>query len=162
MSYSLEQRFKALCQINRASFFEWRETLVKMFPEKSPLEAVLQYWEIVGHDTAKAYIRKVDGEKPVASQIAEMIVDSSLSMGESARVVQDADDHVRVIHDICPWNDWYKKYDALEEDQPGCDCWFKTIVADFNQTLGTDIEVETVCSLPNGDERCERVFRERD
>ena len=87
MSYTLEQKFKALCQINRASFFEWRETFMKLYPEKSSLEAVLQYWEIVGHDTAKAYLKRVDKSKPVAPQIAQMIVDSSLAMGESARVV---------------------------------------------------------------------------
>ena len=161
MSYTLEQKFEALCRINRVSFFEWRETFMKLYPEKSSLEAVLQYWEIVGHDTAKAYLKRVDKSKPVAPQIAQMIVDSSLAMGESARVVE-GDDEVRVIHDICPWYDWHKKFDAVAEDQPGCDCWLKTIATDVNQELGTSIDVETVSSLPHGDERCERIFREKD
>ena len=54
-----------------------------------------------------------------------------------------------------------KKFDAVAEDQPGCDCWFKTIAANVNQELGTSIDVETVSSLPHGDERCERIFREK-
>ena len=109
----------------------------------------------------KAYLKRVDKSKPVAPQIAQMIVDSSLAMGESARVVE-GDDEVRVIHDVCPWYDWYKKFDAVAEDQPGCDCWFKTIAANVNQELGTSIDVETVSSLPHGDERCERIFKEKD
>ncbi|MCH7612199.1 MAG: hypothetical protein IIB45_02440 [Candidatus Marinimicrobia bacterium] len=161
MSFTIEQKFNALCQITRASHFEWREAFIKMFPNMDPKEAVLKYWEIVGHDTAKAYLKNVDRNKPVIPQIAEMIVNSSLAMGETATMNVESNGNVRLVHSDCPWYDWHKKYDALNEDQPGCDCWFQTIVEDVNQELGTHIQVETISSLPNGDDNCTRIFSEK-
>lgn len=158
MSFTPEQKFNALCQITRASHFEWREAFIKMFPNMDPMEAVLKYWGIVGHDTAKAYLKKVDRNKPIAPQIAKMIVNSSLAMGETATMTVESNGNVRLVHSACPWYDWHKKYDALEEDQPGCDCWFQTIVEDVNQELGTHIQVETISSLPHGDDNCTRIF----
>ncbi len=158
MGFTTEQKFNALCQITRASHFEWREAFIKMFPNVNPKKVVLKYWEIVGHDTAKAYLKKVDRNKPIAPQIAKMIVDSSLAMGESASMTVESNGDVRLVHSSCPWYDWHKKYNAVEEDQPGCDCWMKTIVHDFNRELGSNIIVETVSSLPNGNDNCTRVF----
>ncbi|MBC8323281.1 MAG: hypothetical protein H8E70_06920 [Candidatus Marinimicrobia bacterium] len=160
MSFTLEQKFNALCQITRASHFEWREAFIKMFPDLDPADAVMKYWEIVGRDTAKAFLKRIDRDKPVAPQIAEMIVNSSLAMGESANMTVESDGSVRLVHSDCPWFDWHKKYDALEEDQPGCDCWFQTIVKDVNQELNTNVRVETMSSLPTGDENCTRIFSE--
>lgn len=160
MSFTLEQKFNALCQITRASHFEWREAFIKMFPDLDPADAVMKYWEIVGRDTAKAFLKRIDRDKPVAPQIAEMIVNSSLAMGESADMTVESDGSVRLVHSDCPWFDWHKKYDALEEDQPGCDCWFQTIVKDVNQELNTNVRVETMSSLPTGDENCTRIFSE--
>ncbi len=160
MSFTTEQKFNALCLITRASHFEWREAFIKMFPNIDPKEAVLKYWEIVGHDTAKAYLRRIDRTKPVAPQIAKMIVNSSLAMGESAEMTEEINGKIRLVHSACPWYDWHKKYDALEEDQSGCDCWLQTIVKDVNQELGTQIQVETISSLPNGDNNCTRIFTE--
>ncbi len=157
MSFTTEQKFNALCQITRASHFEWREAFIKMFPNRDPKEAVLKYWEIVGHDTAKAYLKKVDRNKPIVAQIAKMIVNSSLAMGETATMTLENNGKIRLVHSACPWYDWHKKYDALDEDQPGCDCWFQTIVEDVNQELGSHIKVKTISSLPNGDDNCTRI-----
>ena len=87
MKYTLEQKFKALCQITRAAHFEWRATVSKMAPGIDPVDSVLSYWEIVGHDTAKVYLKKIDKDKPVVPQIAQLIVDSSLAMGEQAVIM---------------------------------------------------------------------------
>ena len=38
--YTLEQKFKTLCQITRASHFEWRETFKKMYPDMDIKEAI--------------------------------------------------------------------------------------------------------------------------
>jgi len=160
MSFTPEQKFNALCQITRASHFEWREAFIKMFPDTDPKEAVLKYWEIVGHDTAKAYLKRIDRTKPIAPQIAEMIVNSSLAMGENAEMKEESNGKVLLIHSACPWFDWHKKYDAIEEDQPGCDCWMQTIVQDVNREVGSQIQVKTISSLPNGDHNCTRIFTE--
>jgi len=162
MSYSTEKKFKALCQITRAAHFEWRETFKQMFPEKAPAEAVMKYWEIVGHDTAKAYLKRIDPAKPVPAQIAQCIVASSLAMGEEARVLPGASGREAYFeHLSCPWCDWHKRYDAVEEDQPGCDRWIATLLSDINEALGTDIEFETLSSLPEGGGSCKRVLREK-
>ncbi|MFQ6115448.1 MAG: hypothetical protein ACE5NG_15415 [bacterium] len=160
MEYTLDQKFKALCQITRAAHFEWRATFMKMFPDMDPKEVVLKYWEIVGHDTAKAYLKQIDKTKPLLSQIAQLIVDSSLAMGENARVIAGETEHeIYFEHLECPWFEWHQKHDALAEDQPGCDCWIATILKDINKALGTNIEFETLSSLPNGDGSCKRVLR---
>ena len=160
MKYTTDQKFKTLCQITRAAHFEWRKTFIEMFPDMDPREAVLKYWEIVGHDTAKAYLKQIDETEPVAPQIAQLIVDSSLAMGEDARVTTEADE-VYFEHLECPWFTWHKKNDALAEDQPGCDCWIATLLKDINEALGTRITFETLSSLPNGDASCKRILREQ-
>lgn len=160
MGYTTEQKFKALCQITRASHFEWRETFRKMYPDQPVEEAVMKYWEVVGQDTAKAYLRKIDPDRPIGPQIAQMIVNSSLAMGENATIESEENGEVRLVHAECPWYGWHKKYDALDEDRPGCDCWFQTLVKDINQALSTKVSVETVSSLPDGDDTCTRIFRE--
>ena len=159
--YTLEQKFKTLCQITRASHFEWRETFQKMYPDADIKEAVLKYWEVVGHDTAKAYLRNIDRTKPIAPQIAEQIVDSSLAMGETAEIIKgDNDLELYVEHNDCPWLKWHQKYNAEDEDRIGCDKWFATIVDDINKELGTSISFETLSTLPDGDKSCKRIFKE--
>jgi len=59
-------------------------------------------------------------------------------------------DEAFLKHRDCPWYHWHKRLDILEEDQPGCDPWFSTAVAEINKTLGTNIKIETQCSLPGG------------
>jgi len=159
-SYSLQQRFDALCQITRAAHFEWRQTYREMHPEENIQDALLKYWEIVGRDTARAYLRRIDPGQPVAPQIARMITDSSLSMGETAEWETNRRGETLVRHTACPWFDWHKRYDALKEDRPGCDCWFRTIVEDINKALGTRLRVETLGTLPDGDQACVRRLTE--
>lgn len=160
MSFTLEQKFKALCRITRAAHFEWRETLKALYPEGDVKEAVLKYWEIVGHDTAKAYLKRIDPSKPITPQVARCIVESSLAMGEDASFEQQDEEQVVLTHAACPWYEWHKKHDALEEDRQGCDLWLRTVVHDINAALGTRIAVETVCSLPDGADRCTRILKQ--
>ncbi|MFQ5641386.1 MAG: hypothetical protein ACE5IR_25685, partial [bacterium] len=111
---------------------------------------------------AKAYLKKIDKSKPVAHQIVQLIVDSSLAMGEKAQVTTGGNEHETYLEHLeCPWFEWHKKYDALAEDQPGCDCWMATIVKDINEALGTNVEFETLSSLPTGGASCKRIFREK-
>ncbi len=160
MSYSLEQKFKALCQITRASHFEWRQAYIEMNPDADPKEAVLKYWEIVGHDTAKAYIKQIDPDKPILPQLAKAIVDSSLAMGETARIIPSAnsensnsennDKELYFEHLDCPWLKWHQRYDAVDEDRPGCDKWLETLIDDISKEFGVKLEFETLSSLPDG------------
>ncbi len=77
-------------------------------------------------------------------------------MGEDAVVEQGEGDEAFVRHGDCPWYHWHKRLGILSEDQPGCDTWFFTAVAEINKGLGTNIKIETKCSLPEGGDHCLR------
>ena len=77
--------------------------------------------------------------------------------GEDAEIVQgNNENEIIVRHNGCPWFKWHQRVDALDEDRPGCDIWFKTVVEDINKALGTNIKIETTGSLPDGDDSCIR------
>jgi hypothetical protein len=157
MDMPAEKKFKILCQIARASHFAWRQAVVEACPGVKAEDVVYKMWEITGNETAKAYLRRLDPNKPLPRQIAESIVWSSVVMGEDAKIVEGKDDNeVFVKHDGCPWFEWHKRLDVLAEDQPGCDMWFETAVHDVNKKLGTNVKIETQKSLPNGDDCCLR------
>lgn len=155
----VDKKFKILCQIMRASHFEWRRAALAAAPNMAPVDLVMKFWEEVGHDTADAYLKQIDPSKPLPKQLASCTEFSSVSMGEDAKVVEGKDDSEAFLrHDGCPWYDWHKKLDLLSEDQPGCDRWFQVIVEDVNKKLGTNVKFETLKSLPAGDECCLRRF----
>lgn len=159
MDMPVEKKFNFLSQVQRASHFEWRRAAMKHAPGVDPLELVKEFWRESGHDTAEGYLRRIDKNKPIPRQLAENTAFSSVAMGEDAKVVPGKDDSECFLkHDACPWYDWHKRLNLLEEDQPGCDEWFITFVADINKALGTNVKFETLKSLPAGDDCCLRRF----
>ena len=156
MDIPIETRFKVLCEITRAQHFAWREAALTLAPQLDPLELVNKMWEITGVQTAKAYLKRLDPQKPLALQVANSIAWSSVCMGEDAAVEPGEGDEAFVKHDDCPWFHWHKRLGLLEEDQPGCDTWFATAVAEINKALGSTIRIETKCALPAGGDCCLR------
>ena len=156
MDVPIEKRFAVLCEIVRAQHFAWREAALAMAPELDPQELGNKMWEITGVQTAKAYLKRLDRDKPLAEQVARAIAWSSVCMGEDAVVEKGAGDEAFVRHADCPWHHWHKRLDILEEDRPGCDTWFFTAVAEINKALGTNIKIETKSSLPDGGNCCLR------
>lgn len=157
MDVPIEKKFKILCQIERASHFAWREAVKEMCPGIKPSDVVNKMWEITGHETAKAYLKRLNPNKPLPRQIAESIVWSSVTMGEDAKLVEGKDDNEAFVkHDGCPWYEWHKRLGLLEEDRPGCDKWFETAIEDINRELGTNVKIETQKSLPDGKDECLR------
>ena len=127
------------------------------FPKENVEKVVYKMWKITGHETAKAYLKRLDPKKPLPRQIAESIAWSSISMGEDAKLVEGKDQNEAFVrHSACPWHDWHKRLGLLAEDQPGCDMWFETIVRDVNKALGTKVRIETTESLPAGGSTCTR------
>ncbi len=158
----IEQRFEVLCEIVRAQHFAWREAALALAPHLDPQELVNKMWEITGVQTAKAYLKRLDPKKPLALQVAQFIAWSSICMGEEVTVEEGQRDEAFVKHVDCPWYHWHERLDLLKEDQPGCDRWFFTAVAEINKALGTNIEIETKCSLPEGGDCClRRIWVER-
>ena len=161
---SWEKRFEILSQINRASHFEWRRAALKACPGLDPMKLVLAYWEEVGHDTAKAYIKhfrkrlEQDPDASLAEMVADSFVFSSVSMGEDAKRVSEKESpgHAYMRHDACPWKDWHERFDLIEEDRPGCDMWLKTLIDDINQEFGSKITFKTIEALPEGGSCCLR------
>ena len=156
MDVPIEQRFKTLCEIVRAQHFAWREAALALAPDLDPLELTTKMWQITGVQTAKAYLKRLDPGKPLPAQIARSIAWSSVCMGEDAVVEEGVDGEAFVRHHDCPWFRWHQRQGCLEEDQPGCDAWFGTAVAEINKALGSKVRIETQCSLPAGDKCCVR------
>ena len=98
----LMTKYEALQNINRATWYEWREAAIECArPDVKPIDLVLKAWEVVGHDTAKAYFGMLDVSKPsFIEDIAKCIVMSSTMMGENAKVAvrnvrRDANDKLK-------------------------------------------------------------------
>ena len=155
----VEKKFSVLCEIARAQHFAWHEAVRLMCPGVDPARVTDKMWEVTGHETAKAYLRKMDKNKPLAPQMASSIVWSSQCMGEAATVeTTPGKDEAFVRHADCPWYHWHKRLNLLPEDRPGCDIWFQTAVDDINKTLGTALRMKTVEALPEGGSCCLRRF----
>ena len=155
----MEQRFRVLCQIVRAQHFAWREAVAELCPGIDPAAVASRMWEITGRETAHAYLKRIDASQPLARQVASSVVWSSRCMGEDAalEVTQDKDEAF-VRHDDCPWFHWHERQGLLAEDRPGCDRWFQVTVDEINRALGTNLKVETLATLPDGDGACRRRF----
>jgi hypothetical protein len=153
-------RFEALCSIVRATWYEWRQAALEFAREGvKPLDLVLRAWEIVGHDTAKSYFPALDVSKPsFLEDIAKLIVMSSQSMGEDAKVVKgEKPNEVYVRWDSCPWPEFARRYGApMEEDLAGCDKWFQTVIDDINALFNTKVRLVTLKAIPKGDGICLR------
>jgi hypothetical protein len=148
-----------LLGIHRAAHFEWRRAAIRAAPAVKPLEIVLGYWEEVGLDTGKAFLRKIDRSRPIGAQIAGLATESSIAMGEDARVVDDGG-APGVRHEACPWREWHERNGCLEEDRPGCDRWWQTLTRVVSEGTGRKITCERVAALPDGDDHCLVRFRE--
>lgn len=157
---TLMTKFEALQNINRATWYEWRQAAIECArPEIKPLDLVLKAWEVVGHDTAKAYFGMLDVSKPTfLENIAKCIVMSSTMMGENAKLVKSENENeVCVQWDRCPWPEFARRYDVpMEEDVLGCDKWFQTVIEDINQLFNTKVKLETELAIPRGDGCCFR------
>ncbi len=159
MDIPLEKKFNMLSQIQRASHFEWLRAAKELCPDVSELDLVLKFWEIVGHDTAKNYLKHLDPEKSLPEQIAKNFGFSSQAMGEDAEFVEGKDEKEAFAQHVgCPWFEWHQRLDKMDQDQAGCDKWLETFVDDINKELGTELKWETVKSIPNGDAVCLRRF----
>lgn len=161
----VDKKFAVLCKITRAQHFAWRQAVQEMCPEADPAAVGDKMWEITGHQTAEAYLKRIDPSAPLAPQVARSIAWSSDSMGEDVVVEipsespeQGPRDEARVRHRDCPWFHWHQRLDLLAEDRPGCDVWLRTIVEDVNQALGTKLRFETLEALPEGGSCCLRRF----
>ena len=154
----VEKKFEILCQIARAQHFAWHEAVVKMCPGADMAAVVNAMWVISGHETARAYLKRLDKTKPLAAQVAGSIVWSSQCMGENAAFEAGTGDEAFVRHADCPWFHWHKRLGLLAEDRPGCDLWFERTVDVINKALGSTLRVETKEALPDGGSCCLRRF----
>ena len=156
MDVPIETRFKVLCEIVRAQHFAWREAALTLAPQLDAQALVNKMWALTGVETGKAYLKRIDPQAPLAMQVAKCIAWSSICMGEDAAVEPGEADEAFIQHNGCPWYDWHKRLGLLAEDQSGCDTWFGSTIDEINKALGTDIRIESQCSLPEGGSCCRR------
>jgi len=158
MDVPIETRFRVLCEITRAQHFAWREAALALAPHLDPKQLTNKMWEITGVETAKAYLKQINPKKPLSIKVAQAIAYSSACMGEDVTVETGHGDEAFVRHHDCPWFHWHRRYGLLDEDQSGCDTWFRTVLVELNKALTSDVKVETQCSLPAGGDCCLRRF----
>lgn len=160
-----EQILDALMGIEHMAHFEWREAALKACPDVDPTELVKKYWEIVGEDTADSYVGMLDVTKPTFVQdVANSIAFSSVAMGEDAKVIEGRSRLEAYIRwDRCPWYEYGRRNDAVEEDLPGCDRWCEVAIDRVNLYFGVDLKYETLKAFPLGDDCClRRIWMEED
>ena len=155
----LETRFAVLCEIVRAQHFAWREAVRQVCPEVDPADVADRMWALTGRDTADAYLKHIDPDKPLAMEVARNVAFSSRCMGEEASVEAGSEGDAFVRHADCPWFHWHKRLGLLDEDRAGCDRWFEETTAGLGKAFGVALEVKTLASLPDGDDCCLRRFR---
>jgi hypothetical protein len=159
MEIPVEKKFHVLSEIVRASHFEWLRAVKALAPQLDEAELVREYWQEVGRDTAQAYLPHIDREKPLPEQVARSFSFSSQCMGEDCGVKPGKDENEYFAeHTACPWFERHKKEGKPELDLPGCDAWLQAVVAGINEELGSNLRVETLKSLPDGDDVCLRRF----
>ena len=147
---NVERDLKAMWNICRDFYFKWRETVRDEFGEEKARELTEKFWEKVGEGTAILY--KEHGINPDSlMDIAKAIARSSEIMGEKVEL-EEKDGEVIVRHVKCPWWDWAQRLGLEEEDQAGCDVWFKVTVEKLNPRA----DVETLKSFAMGHGMCER------
>lgn len=153
----IEKRFRVLVEITRASHFAWREAALRLCPDLDAGQLVNEMWKITGEQTAEAYLERLDPDGDLPRQVAASIAWSSQCMGEDADVEagENPGDYF-VTHVACPWHRWHEKHGLLHEDRPGCDEWFRSMVATINERLGRKLRFETESALPDGAPRCRR------
>jgi hypothetical protein len=155
------KKLKVLATIMRASHFQWRRAALASCPGSDPLELVNRYWDEVGKDTARYYLRMIDPDKDLAEQVAALFVSSSEVMGEDAEVIaKSSEGHSQVRHHSCPWFDWHQREGLLAEDQAGCDHFLQVVMDEINLALGASLRFRTVESLPGGGGCCLRQIWE--
>jgi hypothetical protein len=153
----VEKKFEILSEITRAQHFAWHAAVRKLCPSVDTMQITLEMWRNTGVQTGAAYARRIKRHLPVAPQIAESICWSSQCMGEDAVTTPGKDaSEAFVVHRACPWQRWHRDNDLVREDRPGCDEWFRSTIDTVNQALGTNVQFETLESLPEGGEVCRR------
>jgi len=156
---TLRRMLDMMMGIDHASHFEWREAaLACARPELKPMDIALKYWEIVGHDTAKAYFYALNASSPTFEKdVARAITVSALAMGEDTKFIEGrTPKEAWVRWDRCPWREWHRRYNAVEECRPGCDKWMEAIINDLNIFFGKNLRWATLRALPEGDDCCLR------
>lgn len=159
MSMPAEKKFNVLCEIVRASHFEWLRAVKAVAPDLDETRLVKEYWTEVGRDTAKAYLPHIDAAKPLPEQVARSFSFSSQCMGEDCETRPGKDESEYFAeHKGCPWLEWHEKEGRRDQDLPGCNAWLGAVVDGINESLGTKLRFETLKSLPGGDDVCLRRF----
>lgn len=149
---NIERDWKTMIKISHDFFHCWRKAVLEKYGEKEAEQLVLRFWELVGDNTAKSYLKaKIDTNDP--KKVALAAARSSQIMGENVHVEEKGEAYL-LVHDDCPWIGSYRAAGAPGKCQPGCDRWFEATVSALSPNLG----LENQSSLANGAEKCVRRF----
>lgn len=145
--------WKTMIVISHNFYHSWRKAVEEKYGKDEASELELRFWELVGEDTANAYINKGKIDSNDIEGLVKGIARSSEIMGEQVEVKKDGDD-ILLVHTECPWTDSYEASGDPGQCQAGCDRWFETAAQKLNAKFG----VKTESCLAAGDDSCLRRF----
>jgi|Deesub1362A_J573_1020465.scaffolds.fasta_scaffold00209_23 hypothetical protein len=148
-----EKDLRAMWNICRDFYFKWRDTVKDEYGNEAARRLVKKFWEKVGKGTAQLYLEYGVAKPEDIKSIARAIQISSEIMGEEVEIIE-REDGVIVRHTSCPWWEWHQRMNLKDEDQAGCDVWFKVTVENINP----QVDVVTLKSFEKGDNMCERLI----
>jgi hypothetical protein len=146
----------------RRTFYQMRQAAIECAgPDANPFNIGVRCWEIMGKDTGKSYLPRMNllkGEEGLLMSVARAFQGLWSTNGAVVDIQKgDTASEVLVIWQRCPWPTSAKEHGAsMKEDLTGCDHYLQAFIDEVNAFLGTDLKVETQKAIPSGDGVCLR------
>jgi hypothetical protein len=146
----------------RRMFYQMRQALLEVAdPESNPLDVGVKAWEIIGKDTGKSYLPRMNllkGIEGLMMSVARAYQGLAATNGALVKIDKGENPNELLIKwERCPWPTSAKEHGAsMKEDLQGCDMYLQTFLDEVNAFLGTNLKIETHKAIPSGDGVCLR------
>jgi hypothetical protein len=154
---------------NRKTFYQMRETAIELAgPDADPLEVGVRGWEIMGKDTGKSYLPRMNllkGVDGLMMNVARAFQALWTTNGAVVKIEKgNSPDELFIRWERCPWPTSAKEFGvSMKEDLLGCDKYLEAFLDEVNDFLGTNLKIETQKAIPSGDGVClRRLYKSED
>ena len=146
----------------RRMFYQMRQALLEVAgPDANPLDIGVRAWEIIGKDTGKSYLPRMNllkGIEGLMMSVARAYQGLAATNGALVTIYKGENpNEVFLTWERCPWPTSAKEHGAsMKEDLQGCDTYLQAFLDEVNAFLGTNLKIETRKAIPSGDGVCVR------
>jgi hypothetical protein len=146
----------------RRIFYQMRQAAIKLAgPDADPLDIGVKAWEIIGKDTGKSYLPRMNmlkGVEGLMMNVARAYQGLAETNGAVVKIEKGNDpNEIFIKWERCPWPTSAKEFGAsMKEDLLGCDKYLEAFLAEVNAFLDTNLKIETQKAIPSGDGVCLR------